>query len=560
MKFTANTTPNCNEVIEEYRALAENSEFATLKEFGSSDAGLPLHLLMIDAKKEFDPATAKKNGRNILFINNGIHPGEPCGIDASLLFIKDLLKDTSGASLPENTMICIIPIYNIGGALNRNSTSRANQNGPEEYGFRANAKNLDLNRDFIKCDSKNAQTFSEIFQYLQPDLFIDTHTSNGADYQYTMTLITTHPDKLEKVQGDLLRNTLLPFLEKNMEEAGYPMIPYVDFEGETPESGLISFMDYGRYSTGYASLFNTIGFMPEAHMLKPYPERVLSTYAFLRTALDFLSVNGNEMRELRDKANEKTSRQKEFVIQWELNRDKFDRIPFKGYEAEHPISEVTGLQRLSYNNEKPFEREVNYYTNYKPKLRIRLPEYYIIPQAWNRLIEILQSNNVELKRLSENVERDVEYYYIDDYKTVKSPYEGHYLHYDVELSSKKIKSRFYKGDYVVACNQVSNRYLAAVLEPGAPDSFFAWNFFDSVLQQKEYFSPYVFEDLALEILNENPQLKKEFELQKANDQSFANDSYKQLTYIYERSEYYESGHKRYPIALLREKTDLPLEF
>jgi hypothetical protein len=31
--------------------------------------------------------------------------------------------------------------------LNRNSTSRTNQNGPEEYGFRGNARNFDLNRD-----------------------------------------------------------------------------------------------------------------------------------------------------------------------------------------------------------------------------------------------------------------------------------------------------------------------------------------------------------------------------------------------------------------------------
>jgi hypothetical protein len=35
-----------------------------------------------------------------------------------------------------NTLIAAIPVYNIGGALiERNSTTRANQDGPESYGL-----------------------------------------------------------------------------------------------------------------------------------------------------------------------------------------------------------------------------------------------------------------------------------------------------------------------------------------------------------------------------------------------------------------------------------------
>ena len=71
-------------------------------------------------------------------------------------------------------------------ALNRNSTTRTNQNGPESYGFRGNARNYDLNRDFIKSDTKNAKTFAQIFHLVQPDVFIDNHVSNGADYQYIL--------------------------------------------------------------------------------------------------------------------------------------------------------------------------------------------------------------------------------------------------------------------------------------------------------------------------------------------------------------------------------------
>jgi hypothetical protein len=97
--------------------------------------------------------------------------------------------------VPQNTIISTIPIYNIG-ALNRNSTTRANQDGPEIYGFRGNGRNYDLNRDFIKSDTKNTKSFAELFHKLNPDVFIDNHVSNGADYQYKLTYIMTQQNQL----------------------------------------------------------------------------------------------------------------------------------------------------------------------------------------------------------------------------------------------------------------------------------------------------------------------------------------------------------------------------
>ena len=123
-------------------------------------------------------------------------------------------------TLPDNVVLAIIPVYNIGGALNRNSFSRANQNGPESYGFRGNAQNLDLNRDFIKCDSKNARSFTEIFHYLNPDIFIDNHVSDGADYQHVMTLITTQHNKLGNELGEWLKKTFEPKLFTGMHDKG----------------------------------------------------------------------------------------------------------------------------------------------------------------------------------------------------------------------------------------------------------------------------------------------------------------------------------------------------
>jgi len=160
----------------------------------------------------------RKQDKRVLLINNGIHPGEPEGIDASMMLARDLLK---GNKIPANVVICIIPLYNIDGSHNRTSTSRANQNGPLAYGFRGNSRNLDLNRDFIKTDSKNSASFQQIFNTWNPEVFVDTHTSNGSDYQYTMTLIPTQKDKLNQVLSTYLTGQMVPSLYKEM--AAHPL-------------------------------------------------------------------------------------------------------------------------------------------------------------------------------------------------------------------------------------------------------------------------------------------------------------------------------------------------
>lgn len=143
----------------------------------------------------FDRAQLKRDGRPVFFNNNGIHPGEPEGIDACMALVRDFCTRPERLAALGNTVFLFIPVYNVDGCFNRNTTSRVNQLGPESFGFRANGRNLDLNRDFVKCDSLAAQVFNRFFTDWDPDVMVDTHTSNGADYSYTMTLIHTQTDK-----------------------------------------------------------------------------------------------------------------------------------------------------------------------------------------------------------------------------------------------------------------------------------------------------------------------------------------------------------------------------
>ena len=535
------------EAIRYYQDLDATYAQAKLFSYGMTDFGEPLRLLVLSKDKNFDPELIRKQQKRILLINNGIHPGEPEGIDASMMLARDLLKNNK---LPDNVVICIIPLYNIDGSYNRTSISRANQNGPLAYGFRGNSRNLDLNRDFIKTDSKNSASFQQIFNIWKPEVFVDTHTSNGADYQYTMTLIPTQKDKLNATLSAYLTGQMVPSLYKEMAGKGYELIPYINSVEETPDAGITGFLEPARFSTGYAALHNAIGFMPETHMLKAYDKRVDATYKLLETYINIVSRDAKQIGLNKKKADEEVASQEVFPLEWKLNKDLYDSIPFKGFTAKKKPSAVSGKDRLYYDRNAPFEKHIKQWNNYEPAVSVKKPVAYVIPQAWNRVVELLKLNGVKVQQLSNDTRLDLEMYYIKDYKTAAAPYEGHYIHSAVQVNPVKQTLQFYKGDFLVYTNQPQNRYIVETLEPQGTDSFFNWNFFDSILGQKEHYSAYVFEDTAAQLLKDNPELKSLLEQEKAKNPDLAKSASAQLQFVYKNSAYYEKTHLRYPVGRL----------
>ena len=515
---------------------------------GPTDAGYPLHLILVSTDKNFDIAAAKAKGKCIIFINNGIHPGEPDGIDASMLLVRDIVANKY--RLPPNILLAIIPVYNIGGALNRSKNFRVDQNGPVEKGFRGNSQNLDLNRDFIKSDSKEARSFAQIFHLLNPDVFVDNHVSNGADYQHIITLLTTQHNKLGGAMGTFLNEKFDPSLTTLMKGKGYDLVPYVNHAGDTPDKGWAEYWDSPRYSTGYAALWNTFGFMPETHMLKSYQQRVKATYFLLQSFIEFTATNSKEITALRATVFKQQQWQTSFPISWKWEKTKSVMIPFKGYEAAYKQSEISGQQRLYYNREKPLNIKVPFYNTFLDSLNVTKPTAYIIPQGWWKVLDLLKLNGVKMEPLKKDTIIEVEAYRIEKYTSSNRPFEGHHLNSGVQVSSTLKKVGFRKGDYFIPMNQMANRFLTETLEPQGEDSYFAWNFFDAILGQKEGFSDYVFEETATEYLNSNPNVKKNLDQRRATDSAFARSGAAQLNYIFQSSPYYEPAHLQYPVYRL----------
>ncbi|MCY1484148.1 Zinc carboxypeptidase [compost metagenome] len=543
-KGNGNQTATYEETIAYFQLLDKSFETVSMQEMGLTDSGEPLHIVTFNPAKDFDFEKIQKE-KAVLLINNGIHPGEPDGIDATMMLFRDLALGK--IKIPKNVVIVNIPIYNIGGALNRNSFSRANQNGPESYGFRGNARNYDLNRDFLKSDTRNARSFAQIFHKVNPDIFIDNHVSNGADYQYVFTYIATHPQKIGGNLGKFWESEMLPSLLSDLKKKKIESVPYVNIHDEKPDNGFEAFMDYPRYSTGFASMFNTIGSMPETHMLKEYASRVKVTYEYMISSIEYADKNYRKIKDLRKENLQNYRPGQNYVLLWELDADKVSSIPFLGYEGGYKPSDISGKPRLFYDETKPFSKTIPYYRDYKPSLEVLIPEAYIVPKSWWNVIELLKINNIQMTPLEKDTELEIESYRIKDFKTSSSAYEGHYPHNSVNVISTKKKVLFKKGDFLIKTQQPGVKYLLETLEPQGNDSYFVWNFFDSILQQKEYFSAYVFEDLAKQLLDKNPKLKSEFEKKKAEDPKFADSGEAQLDWIYRHSDYYEKSHMEYPV-------------
>ena len=543
-KGNGNQSATYQETIAYFQVLAKDFKTIQIKTMGLTDSGEPVHLVTFNPDATFDFEAIQKT-KAVVLINNGIHAGEPDGIDASMQFFRDLALGKIKA--PKNTVIVCIPVYNIGGALNRNSSSRANQNGPEEYGFRGNARNYDLNRDCIKSDTRNNKSFVEIFHLTNPDVFIDNHVSNGSDYQYKLTYIMTEPSKLGTVLGSYLKTEMMPSLVSDLKKKKIETTPYVNTFHETPDQGFAQFMDSPRYTTGYTSLFNSIGFVVETHMLKKYSDRVKVTYEFMKSTLEFTDANAFTIKQKRKENEAQFQPNQSYTLQWEVDKSVQEPFTFLGYEAGYKKSDATTGQRLYYDRTKPFKKEVPFFSQYKSVKDVRIPKAYVIPRGFWHVIDLLKSNGIDCQTIQKDTLIEVESYRIVDYKTPTSAYEGHYNHRNTVVKTTTKKLAFAKGDYIIPTQQKGIKYILETLEPEAVDSFFNWNFFDPILQQKEGYSDYVFEDTAAQLLKDNPKLKSELEAKKQTEPDFLNNPKAQLDWIYKQSTFYEKAHLQYPV-------------
>lgn len=546
-------TPRYDETMRFISQLDDHSDRITTSTFGISPQGRDLVYLVYDRDGLSDPAAIRKTGRIVLMVQACIHPGESEGKDAMLTFLRDLVVDGSMTRHFEKVSLLFIPIFNVDGHERFGPYGRINQNGPVEMGWRTTAQNLNLNRDYLKADAPEMQAWLRLFDAWRPSFFIDTHTTDGADYQYVLTYALETGGNMVAPLTQWQEKTYLPYIEKEMHKAGFPIFPYVSFrQWHDPRSGLVSGVAGPMFSQGYTALRNCPGLLIETHMLKPYKIRVESTRKMIEASLEILNKQSDQLSRLIAEANDYTAstdfREKPFPLKFEVNMHDSSMVLFDGFAYDITKSALTGGDLFTYDNTKAVTFSLPLFNHAEVSNEVKLPEAYVIPPEWTEIIRRLELHGIRLTKLEEETELDVETYFFNFVSWHKNPYEGRQRLAQMQFETRRKTMPFAKGSALVPMDQPLAPLIAQMLEPRGNGSFLEWGFFNVIFEQKEYAESYVMEPLASKMCDSIPGLKEAFEAKKTENADFAANDWAQLNWFYSQTPWWDSHFMVYPVA------------
>lgn len=559
-------TPGYGETMEFCRRLADASPMITMGSFGTSAQGRDLVYLVADLDGLNDPALIHARGRSIVLIQACIHPGESEGKDAGLMLFRDILvsEGSSGKvsllKFFDHLSVVFIPIFNADGHERFGPYNRINQNGPEEMGWRVTANNLNLNRDFLKADTPEMRAWLKLFNNWLPEFFIDTHTTDGADYQYALTYLIETFGNMDEGLTAWSNEHFIPRMESDMENAGFPVFPYVDFRNwHDPRSGLVSEVAPPMLSQGYTALRNRPGLLIETHMLKPYKVRVEATYACLFSSLGILSDESERLRKLELEADEYVSGpaflKKPFTLQFQVIENDSIMVPFRGFEYTLEKSDISGGSWFRYTDQ-PLVMQLPWFCKNQPVFSVQLPLAYVIPVEWQDVIRRVEAHGIKVTRLTRPQQFEVSTYRFRNAKWQVNPFEGRHPMTHIEYEEITEQRRFPAGSAIVEVSQQAARIIAHLLEPKGDGSLVYWGCFDATFEQKEYAENYVLEQMASGMLADDPSLKQEFEAKKASDTVFAKSPQQILYWFYAKSPYFDQRRNIYPVGRIMDLSTL----
>ncbi len=550
-------TPRYAETVQYCKTLAAASPFIHYLSFGTSPQGRELPLLIADKNGNTTVSAVAKSGNAVLLIQACIHSGECDGKDAGLMLLRDLITKKENAHLLDHVTVLFIPIFNVDGHERFGPYNRINQDGPEEMGWRTTAQNLNLNRDFMKADAPEMQAWLKLYNSWLPDFQVDCHVTDGADYPYVLTYALETLGNMEKHLSDWTSGVCEPYLLQQMDALGYPIFPYVQFRNwHDPRSGLVNRPSFPMYSQGYATVQNRPGLLIETHMLKPYKIRVESTYAVLKLTLQLLNKEYVTLKKLEKQADAFTAsaefRNDKFPLKWAESFTDSVMMDFKGFEYTMDTSELTGGLWFKYNRNKPATWKIPAFEKCSMENLVKLPEAYIIPPEWSDIQLRLKLHGVEMKQLKKEMNLTVSVYSFSEVNWEQQSFEGrHKVLYKVTDSIETLTIP--AGSWLIDMNQRTARVIAHLLEPGSPDSFASWGFFDAAMEQKEYAESYVMEAEARRMLAADPALRVEFEKKKSSDSKFASDPEAMLNWFYSKSPWWDSHYCVYPVGRVMDR-------
>lgn len=534
------------------RLVAANPTQFKLKTIATSSAGRAVKMLVANEQGLFDAEQLVADTKPTIFIQAGIHSGEIDGKDAMFMLLRDIATGKRRDILSK-VNILFIPILNVDGHERSSQYNRINQRGPVEMGFRTNGLNLNLNRDYTKLDTPEVRGVMKVINQFKPDLYVDVHVTDGADYQYDVTYGYNPVFSSESPSvSEALDNLFKPVIDAKLEKAGHIPGPLVFVMDKREfKKGLAGWVATPRFSNGWGDLRSLPTILVENHSLKPYKQRVLGTYVFIDGAIDALAANDKALNEAVRK--ELDFKPTQLVVERGYAKQP-DTIEFKGIAYSRSESALSGQSEVKYLGQPKDYDALPIFWQKEVKKTVNVPSAFYIPPAYSHIIEKLKLHGIKVDKVTENVSVPLTQAIVKDYSFAKAPFEGRFR-VDASFDYTKVDSLNMLGWNKVSTEQPYSELATHLLHPEAPDSFFAWGDFNTIFQRTEYVENYALMPYARQMLKEKPALALEFDQKIREDKQFANDPQARLDWLYERTPFYDQAYLKYPILMSFEQSE-----
>ncbi|MCZ8318402.1 MAG: M14 family metallopeptidase [Lysobacteraceae bacterium] len=537
-------TPRYAETMAYFERLDAASPQIVVQAFGRSAQGRALNAVIVSTEGVATPEAARATGKPVVLIQAAIHPGENEGKDVLMALARDLTVSGKHADLVDAAVLVLVPIFNVDGHERFSPYNRINQNGPEAMGFRGTANNLNLNRDYTKADSPEMRAWLRLWQAWTPDLLIDLHNTNGADYQYAMTWAFETGPNIEPVLADWNRRAFDGVVKPAMARAGWPIAFYVSLkDGTDLAKGLVEGASGPRFSVGYAAAANRPGLLVETHMLKDFRTRVRVNEALLVDVLRMLESEGAALKAANAAADARRFAEGESIpLAFGLS-DRTETIDFLGVDYTRTPSEVSGGLWVRYDPSKPRTFRLPVQRDVTVTADAESPAAWVVPPQWTDVIDRLALHGLRTIRLDTAREVEAGRWRFANPAWATRPFEGRLAITALEQTLERGPATLPAGSVIVPADQPRARLAALLLEPASPDSFLRWGFLNAVFEEKEYAEPRVMEAMARDMLARDPALRAEFE-KRLEDPAFAGSAAQRLRFFYQRTPYFDTEASR----------------
>jgi murein tripeptide amidase MpaA len=537
-------TPDYAQTISYLKKLVESSPLFRLEVIGQSPQGRDIYLV----KASMQPDLVGQSGRPTLLVQAGIHSGEIDGKDAGLMLLRDIAHGDK-ADLLKQVDFLFIPVLSVDAHERRGAHHRMNQRGPLQQGWRSNASNLNLNRDYAKADSLEMRALLKVLNQYQPDLYMDVHVTDGEDYQYDITYGFNEPfASLSPNGASWLAQVYRPYLDRQLSRLGHIPGPLVfGLDSMDFSKGLSGSTSTPRFSNGYGDVRHLPTILVENHSLKPYKQRVLGTYVLLEHTLKLLQEQGKALQ-LAKKADENFRPQQQVLLYKAAEQP--DLIQFKGMRYEIVQSDISKSSYVKWTGQAKDYVDLPVYWEKVPAIETEVPAAYWIPPQYQDVIQRLEIHGVKMTRITSPKKLELQQLVAADPQIAAKSFEGR-VGVTATFTPQWQQIELAPGSVRVSTDQPLGALAVALLQPQAPDSFFSWGFFHGMFERTEYYETYAIIPWIEQQLAADPKLKQQFEQAVKADTQLQKDGRARLNWFYQRSPFYDQHYLKYPILLER---------